>query len=67
MEKIPKASSWNLPPTDRQVRAITRYAIILGYHEPVEHKPSNRWEARNMLAGFREELKRRNNDKVQTG
>ena len=70
MEKIPKASSWNLPPTDKQVRAITRLAIILGYHEPVEERPSNRWEARNMIAGFiaelkvREELKRRRN--VQT-
>jgi len=59
VEKIPKASSWNLPPTPRQVKAIARMATILGYHEPVENKPANRWEARNMLAGFREELKRR--------
>ena len=59
MEKIPKVSSWNLPPTGKQVRAITKLATILGYHEPVENKPSNRWEARNMIAGFREELKNR--------
>lgn len=62
MEKIPKASSWNLPPTSKQVRAITKLATILGYHEPVENTPSNRWEARNMIAGFREELKRRTNE-----
>ena len=59
MVKIPKASSWSLPPTPKQVRAITRMAVILGYHEPVEDKPSNRWEARNMIMGFREELKNR--------
>ena len=59
MEKIPKASSWNLPPTDKQIRAIARLATILGYHEPVEEKPSSRWEARNLIMGFREELKRR--------
>ena len=64
MEKIPKASSWNLPPTPKQVRAIARIATILGYHEPVEYKPSNRWEARNMIAGFREELKKRRNQNV---
>ena len=59
MEKIPKASSWNLPPTPKQVRAITRLAQALSYHEPVENKPSNRWEARNLIVGLRTELKSR--------
>lgn len=66
MEKIPPASSWNLPPTARQTRAIALLAQQLGYYEPVENKPSNRWEARNMIAGFREERKRRRlNKEVQ--
>ena len=59
MEQIPKHSSWNLPPTPKQVRAIARLAQQLGYYEPVENKPANRWEARNMIAGFRGEQKKR--------
>jgi len=62
LEKIPKHSTWNLPPTGRQIRAIALLAQQLGYHEPVENKPSNRWEARNMIAGFREERNRRRNN-----
>jgi hypothetical protein len=62
MKKIPKHSSWNLPPTPKQVRAIAKLAAQLGYHEPAENKPSNRWEARNMIRGFLEERRRRNNE-----
>ena len=55
MEKIPKYSSWNLPATDKQVRAITQLCIQLGYHEPYEERKMSRLEARNMIMGFREE------------
>ena len=48
-EKIHYASSWQLPPTGRQVRAITRLCQQLGITEPLEDKPSNRWEARQLL------------------
>ncbi|KKN54528.1 hypothetical protein LCGC14_0591200 [marine sediment metagenome] len=48
-EKISPASSWALPPTGRQVVAITRLAMQLGIKEPIEDKPSNRWEARRMI------------------
>ena len=48
-EKIPPASSWTLPPTSRQIVAITRLAMQLGITEPIEEKPSNRWEARRMI------------------
>ncbi|KKN74224.1 hypothetical protein LCGC14_0393100 [marine sediment metagenome] len=59
VERIEANSSWQLPPTPKQVRAITRLAVQLGYHEPVENKPRTRKEARDMIAGFREERKRR--------
>ena len=59
MDKIPAYSSWNLPPTPKQVRAITRLAQQLGYHDAVENKPTNRWEARNMIMGFVEERNKR--------
>ena len=58
-EIIPPTSSWNKPPTFKQVRAIANLARILGYHDPVEHKPSNRLEARDMIMGFRTELRKR--------
>ncbi len=58
-ERIEPHSSWNLPPTPKQVRTITRLAQRLGYHEPVENKPTNRIEARNMIRGFLEEEKKR--------
>ena len=48
-EKIYPSSSWTLPPTGRQVRAIARVAQQLGITEPIEDKPSNRWEARRLL------------------
>jgi hypothetical protein len=59
-EKIPPGSSWLLPPTPWQRQAISRLASSLGYHSPVENKPTTRWEARNMIMGFRNELKVRN-------
>ena len=58
-ELIQPTSSWNLQPTPKQVIAITRLASQLGYQEPVENKPKTRLEARNLIAGFREERKRR--------
>ncbi len=58
-EKILPHSSWNLPATSKQIRAITQLCIQLGYHEPYEERQMSRWEARNMIAGFREERKRR--------
>lgn len=60
VEKIPPTSSWNDPPTDRQIRAISRLATILGYYEPIEEKVKSRLEARNIIVGFKEEIKRRN-------
>ena len=59
VEKISPYSSWQLPPTPKQVRAITKLAASLGYHEPVEEKVRTRWEARNLIAGFREEQRKR--------
>ncbi len=53
-EKIPSASSWTLPPTGRQVAAITRLCQQLGIREPLEEKPSNRWEARRLLYELRQ-------------
>lgn len=49
VEKIHYASSWTLPPTGRQVRAIARKCQQLGIREHLEDKPTNRWEARQML------------------
>lgn len=48
-EKIAYTSSWTLPPTGRQVRAITRLCQQLGIKEPLEDTPSNRWEARRLI------------------
>jgi hypothetical protein len=58
-EEIKPTSSWNLPPTVAQTRAIARLAQALGYHEPVEEKLKSRLEARNMIVGFKQELERR--------
>jgi len=58
-EKIPPTSPWNLPPTPKQVRAITSLCMSLGFREPYEEKVRTRYEARNMIAGLREELKKR--------
>lgn len=58
-ERIEPHSSWNLPATGRQKLAITRLCQQLGYHEPYEERQMTRLEARNMIAGFREEQKKR--------
>ena len=52
-EVISPTSSWNLPPTAKQARAITKLAMALGYHEPIEEKVKTRLEARNIIMGFR--------------
>ena len=67
MEIIKLTSSWNLPPTDRQIKAITRLAMALGYHEPIEEKVKTRLEARNIIVGFKEELERRNRNAKNSG
>ena len=56
-EQIPFSSTWNLPPTYRQVRAITALCIQCGITEPLEDKPTNRLEARDMIQSLRERRK----------
>lgn len=46
-------SSWRLPPTDKQTRAITQLCIEQGIKEPLENRPSNRWEARKVMHDLR--------------
>lgn len=58
-EKIHYASSWTLPPTPRQITAITRLCAELRIREPLENKPTTRWEARQLLY----ELSQRRNKK----
>lgn len=48
-EKIHITSSWRLPPTGGQIAAITRLCQQQGIKEELENKPSNRWEARQLL------------------
>lgn len=56
-DNIPPASSWTLPPTGRQCRAIARLCTYLGITEPLEDKPSNRWEARRLMYELNERRK----------
>ena len=56
-EKISPSSSWTLPPTGAQVRAIARIAQQLGITDPIEEGPSNRWEARRLLYELNEQRK----------
>ena len=58
-EKILPTSSLHLPPTPAQIRAITRLAVALNYHEPIEEKVRTRLEARNIIVGFKQELENR--------
>jgi len=57
----PKISSMDLPPTFKQVRAITKLATQLGDPGlgpiPIEHTPSNRKEARDLIYKLRIQLK----------
>ena len=66
-EKIPPTSTLNLPPTFQQTRAITRLATALGDKGegpiPIEHTPSNRREARDLIYKLRIQLKEKNNVK----
>ena len=61
-EKIHYSSSWTLPPTGRQVRAITMLCAELGISEPLEDKPSNRWEARRLMYELRSKRKEGRNE-----
>jgi len=53
MEKIPPESSLNLPPTGQQARAITKLCLYNGIKEPLEERPYNRREARNLIFPLR--------------
>lgn len=53
MEIIPKNSTWNLEPTDAQIRAITRLCRQRRIPEYLEERPSTRWEARNLIDELR--------------
>ncbi len=57
MERIEPPSSWNEPPTEEQVRAITRLCRALKIREPLEETPSNRLEARNLIYELQARLK----------
>ena len=60
VDKIHYNSSWTLPPTGKQVRAITRLCMQLGIKEPLEESPSNRWEARRLLYELNEQMAAKN-------
>lgn len=63
-EKIYPPSSWNLPPTFQQTRSITKLATALEDKGegpiPIEHTPSNRREARDLIYKLRIQLKEKN-------
>ena len=59
-EKNPAASSMNLPPTPKQIRAITKLATALGISDPIENDPRNRREARNLIYHMRLQLREKN-------
>ena len=50
-------STLELPPTDRQVRAITKMCITLKISEPLEESVSNRMEARNLMYQLRGQIR----------
>lgn len=53
----PPDSSWHLPPTAKQCRALVR----LGVKD--EHLPTTRWEARRLQFELMGKLKKRENKK----
>jgi len=57
MEKISADSSWNLPPTSRQVLSITRLCMALHIQTELENTPSNRREARDIIYQLRAKLR----------
>lgn len=65
--RISQSSSWNLPPTGRQARAITRLCLQLGIREELENKPSNRQEARQLQYSLVKKLKEGAHEANQTG
>ena len=54
MEIIQPESSWNLPPTDQQIQAITKLCMEKGVKEPLEERVKSRLEARNMINYLRQ-------------
>lgn len=57
VEKIPQHSSWLLPPTPKQVRAITKLCLRFNISEPLEEQPRTRREARQLIYRLREQGK----------
>lgn len=49
-------SSWNLPATDRQIRAITRLCLALDIREQLEEQQRSRHEARQLIYDLRCQL-----------
>ncbi len=61
-EKIYPASSMNLPPTHKQIRAITKLATQLGISDPIENDPRTRWEARDLIYQLRNQRKEKDDE-----
>jgi len=55
-ELVRPESSWNLPPTPPQIRAITRLCVQLKIGEPLEEFPSSRLEARRLIYDLRRQV-----------
>ncbi len=60
IEKVPRVSSFGLPPTTTQIRAITRLCVQLGISEALEETPRNRMEARNLIYRLRIQRREQN-------
>lgn len=56
-KQIPKSSTWNLPPTPKQVRAITKLCLRFGINDALEETVRTRWEARQLIYKLREKGK----------
>ena len=65
METIKPSSTWNEPPTDAQIRAITRFCMILNIKTPLEETPYNRTEARNLIYQLLTKLKAKHKNKIR--
>ena len=62
-EIIPAYSTLLLPPTWKQTRAITQLCMKVGITDELEHTPSNRREARDLIYKLRFQLKEKNREK----
>ena len=57
MPGYPPESSWNLPPTDNQVRAIMRAGKILRKDITEQDIPPTRWQARDVQINLWEQVR----------